>query len=84
MKAGNYRTVKVGFEEPAPAVGSAGASAEESPQTKQAAPARGSNRAAGGANRVVYGPSETFAYVYHRMMPAYTVLHRCESTHATV
>eukprot|EP00903_Cladosiphon_okamuranus_P009917 g9414.t3 len=76
LKAGDYSTVKVGFEEPAPSAGSAGGSLEGRAQTPQMAPARGSNRSRGGANRVVYGPSETFAYVYHRMMPAYTVLHR--------
>ncbi|CAM9432193.1 unnamed protein product [Ectocarpus sp. 12 AP-2014] len=69
LRAGNYRTVKVGFEEPAPSAGSTDAL----PQTE---PAHGSSRASGRANRVVYGPSETFAYVYHRMVPAYTVLHR--------
>ncbi|CAB1108114.1 unnamed protein product [Ectocarpus sp. CCAP 1310/34] len=69
LRAGNYRTVKVGFEEPAPSAGST----DGLPQTE---PAHSSSRASGRANRVVYGPSETFAYVYHRMVPAYTVLHR--------
>ncbi|CAM9153981.1 unnamed protein product [Ectocarpus sp. 4 AP-2014] len=69
LRAGNYRTVKVGFEEPAPSAGSTDGSS-------QTEPAHGSSRASGRANRVVYGPSETFAYVYHRMVPAYTVLHR--------
>ncbi|CAM9134901.1 unnamed protein product [Ectocarpus fasciculatus] len=69
VRAGNYRTVKVGFEEPAPSAGSMGG-------LSQTEPTHGSSRASGRANRVVYGPSETFAYVYHRMVPAYTVLHR--------
>ncbi|CAM9707480.1 unnamed protein product [Scytosiphon promiscuus] len=77
-RAGNYHVVKVGFEEPAPTPGSAiaASSAIEGSSQAQPAPVRGTNRAAARANRVVYGPSETFAYVYHRMMPAYTVLHR--------
>ena len=63
----------MGFEEPAPSAVPVAAPEGAASFAKVASRGRG---AAGGAKRVVYGPTETFAYVYHRMMPAYTVVHR--------
>ncbi|CAN0299930.1 unnamed protein product [Ascophyllum nodosum] len=70
VKAGNYYTAAVGFEEPAPPAG--GPTANDASSRHR----HPRSRAPAGNTRVVYGPSETFAYVYHGMIPAYTVVHR--------
>lgn len=71
IKAGDYNRVSVGFEMPAPSPGQAG---KGNDKDQPRAP-RG-RRVAVRSTRVQYGPSETFAYIFHRMIPGYTMVHR--------